>query len=340
MVGEFYIRILLSLHALFTAKEYHHNSSESRNERSFVGLHSKSPMKYGMQFYVHVPLENKKILDAHKILLSGILHGTMNHTSFESPVRWAKAAIDLIRPQRNRTCECFKKLVFCGYNVYAQQKKVSTGDEKSKGRPSIEKEETNYTLWAGKYIDTYGQPPLEYNSCNYAKLTDPYQCDVYAKLRSYLVANIEANHFSNAEAMIIEYRRETLMSRHLIDGNYQGDTKEWAFVGLTQRKLRRSWLNLDDAANACNSAFKAANFVCLEINVETTESPLEQFMMYRSLDVCIGIHGAQLTQAIFMPPASHVLEILPWVPPYTRGDWVKSTRHPTPIGKFCESFSF
>lgn len=339
MIGEFYIRILLNLHALFTTTEYHNNSSTSSHQsgkRSFVNLYRKSPVKYAMQYYIHVPLENKRLVDAHKLLLSGMLplsHGNKSHTQHRPFVGWAKAAIDLTRPE-NRTCECFKKLVFCGYNIYSQQNEVSTTPHKSKGNFSIEKE-TNYTLWAGKYIDVFGQNVCESYSCNAARgvASNPYHCDAYDKLRNYLVPNIESHHFPNAVSQVIEYRRELLLRRQLIDDNYQGDTKEWTFVGLTQRTSRRTWLNLANATDACNSNFSHENLVvCLEVNVENTESPLAQYMMYRSLDACIGVHGAQLTQAIFMPPDSHILELLPWIPAYARGDWVKTTQHPTPLG--------
>jgi len=46
----------------------------------------------------------------------------------------------------------------------------------------------------------------------------------------------------------------------------------------------------------------------------------------------VGIHGAQLTQAILLPQHAHVLEILPWVPTYVRGKWVQTTHMPTPLG--------
>ena len=57
-----------------------------------------------------------------------------------------------------------------------------------------------------------------------------------------------------------------------------------------------------------------ANVVCIEVNVENTTTPHEQFLLHRSLDALIGVHGAQMTQALFMRPTAHVLELLPWIP--------------------------
>jgi hypothetical protein len=57
-----------------------------------------------------------------------------------------------------------------------------------------------------------------------------------------------------------------------------------------------------------------------------------QLLMHRSLDAIIGVHGAQLTQAVLLPPHGKILELLPWVPPYLQGNWVQWTNRPTPLG--------
>jgi len=39
-----------------------------------------------------------------------------------------------------------------------------------------------------------------------------------------------------------------------------------------------------------------------------------------------------MTQAMLLPPNSHVLELLPWIPDYSRGDWTQRRNVPTPLG--------
>lgn len=57
-----------------------------------------------------------------------------------------------------------------------------------------------------------------------------------------------------------------------------------------------------------------------------------QLLMHRSLNALIGVHGAQLTQGVLLPPHSKILELLPWIPPYLIGNWVQWTNRPTPLG--------
>ena len=54
--------------------------------------------------------------------------------------------------------------------------------------------------------------------------------------------------------------------------------------------------------------------------------------MHRSLHALIGVHGAQLTQGVLLPPHANILELLPWIPPYLQGNWVQWTNRPTPLG--------
>ena len=111
----------------------------------------------------------------------------------------------------------------------------------------------------------------------------------------------------------------SLQKQGLISERYDGDTKEWTIVGLAQRASRRIWLNLSNATDACNANFLGprtdqARVICVEVNVEDTKSPHEQFVIHRSLDVLIGVHGAQLTQGVFLRSGASVVELLPWVP--------------------------
>ena len=78
----------------------------------------------------------------------------------------------------------------------------------------------------------------------------------------------------------------------------------------------------------------------MEVNVETMPSgPHTQLIVHRSLDGLIGIHGAQLTQAILLPKGAVVVELLPWAPSdyfgtghKVWGEWTRSVTNPTPLG--------
>ena len=305
MIGEFYARSLTNLFEIQNTRRYNSSASDAAEET---------------QYYVHIPYENKaKLLDAHKLFLSGL----QRQHNASRPIRWAKEAVDLLRPESDSNCECFKRVVFCGYSIYQQTEHQSTIDEKNR-------REHNYTLWPGKYIDSFGVDLSSMSSCR-GKSDNPYACDAYSRLRYALFHNI-GSQYHDIDRLIRNRRREVLASQNLIRGNYTGDTSEWTFVGLAQRSSRRSWINMPSVMNACRKEFAGSRVVLVEVNVEYTSTPSEQFLLHRSLDAMVGVHGAQMTQGILLPPGSHILELLPWVPSYARGDWVTWTSSPTPLG--------
>jgi len=190
--------------------------------------------------------------------------------------------------------------------------------------------ETNYTLWPGKHIDAYGrnvaESPAVCDPVTSRFAEHPHRCEAYSKLRTQLVANLEGRYFANnnnnnntmEESSVLQrYRRDVLLLRKMVDASYGGDTKEWTFVGLAQRTTRRSWINLGDVMNACDNAFPDNNnnnnnnntnetkdgeapkkVICVEVNVENATSPEEQFMLHRTLDALVGVHGAQLSELV------------------------------------------
>ncbi|KAL7475367.1 hypothetical protein ACHAW6_001285 [Cyclotella cf. meneghiniana] len=85
----------------------------------------------------------------------------------------------------------------------------------------------------------------------------------------------------------------------------------------------------------CNAIYQRGSkkrVVCIKVNVKNTSSSYEQLLLHQSVDALIGVHGAQLTQAILLPPHRHVLELLPWVTDNIRGWWVQTRHTPTPLG--------
>ena len=66
--------------------------------------------------------------------------------------------------------------------------------------------------------------------------------------------------------------------------------------------------------------------------MEDAATPFAQLVLHRSLDVLVGVHGSQLTQAVLLPDHAHILELLPWITDYIRGKWVQTKNGPTPLG--------
>jgi len=143
-------------------------------------------------------------------------------------------------------------------------------------------------------------------------------------------------------------RRKTILSNPLIQEQIERSKKEilksynvtesewkdWSIVGLAQRKLRRKWKNIEDVQRYCNQNLRKYNMVCVQVYVDDEESnPYWQVVRHGVLDVLIGIHGAQLTEAIWMKPGALVLELLPFVPKERKvGQWTRTTDSPTPLG--------
>ena len=156
-------------------------------------------------------------------------------------------------------------------------------------------------------------------------------CTTYNDFRQDLLRRYaEKNPMPQEE--IREYRRRILTVSGLSPEEVN-DVDGWKIVGLTERKSRRVWLNIDDSVKACDAVFRQQKVVCITVNVEATASPEEQLLMHSSLDALVGIHGAQLTQGIFLPRQGFILELLPWIPDWSWGDWVATTSAPTPVGE-------
>ena len=110
--------------------------------------------------------------------------------------------------------------------------------------------------------------------------------------------------------------------------------KDWSIVGLAQRKLRRKWKGLKNVTKYCNLMLRKYNSVCVKVYVDDeTSNPFWQVIRHGVLDVLIGIHGAQMTEALWMKPGALVVELLPFVPKERIvGSWTRTTDAPTPLG--------
>jgi len=196
---------------------------------------------------------------------------------------------------------------------------------------TISESHVNYTLWPTQAVDQSTDPYCDHPA------HDPSKCQQWDLLRKFISKNHERN-YPRLHELVLHHRKGILLQRGWISRDYAGDTKEWIFVGLSQRTIRRSWLNLDQVIAECdrnfylnnNSTSTPTKVICTEVNIEKTSTPLEQLVLHRSMNVLIGVHGSQMTQAILLPKHSHVLELMPWIPPYIGGAWTNSLDSPTP----------
>jgi len=397
MIGEFYTRSLMKLYQLMSKTADAAEGTKTGTASSGVAEKNRvvPPWEQDIQFYVHLAFSNKKMLDAHKLLLSSLL------TSPES--KDVKSFLDLFEEKErdvtsqtgnDAECQCYEKMVFCGYDVYTQDGDgdssddgddndveneakssredeidenlelssvdddevetddgIEAGDEDNEedgdeennverndghfdnsGDPdsnderllgeaafnskTLPIENVKYTLWSGAAIDA----GPERREC--ALPTKVGQCQDWGRLRDFLLSNI-VRHYPSIKDDFVSDRRIALIGKGFVDESYQGDTKEWKIVGLTQRTYRRTWLNLSEVIDVCDELHNVSQHkvACIEVNVEKTKSPLEQLLLHGNLDGLIGVHGAQMTQAILLPRNAHVLELLPWIPNYARGLW-------------------
>ena len=78
--------------------------------------------------------------------------------------------------------------------------------------------------------------------------------------------------------------------------------KDWKIVALSQRRIWRMWLNINDHLKHCNSHYFDRQIVCIELDVEAlptnfvsvgSNQPLtaidEQLVLYQSINALIGV---------------------------------------------------
>lgn len=302
MIGEFYSRSILGVYQMLR------NVPSS----SLTKLH----------YYVHFVDRRNDLFDGHKLFLGGLPKYNDRLDNFVS-----------IMP--DDTCRCYSKLIFCGYDVVTKNNSnnsarstISHPRRNRKNNNNVaslntdededESASDSITLKPGQMIGK--------SKCN------PPNCTVYRELRQGLLENYSLK-YPNLDERIYQYRRKILIDEKiLLKNDTIGDINDWKFVGLTHRKLRRKWLNINDALVMCRQKFSKYKVVCLKVNVEETDSPMEQLLMHRSLHALIGVHGAQLTQGVLLPNHAYIVELLPWIPDYLWGGWVATVNQPTPLG--------
>eukprot|EP00804_Cyclotella_cryptica_P010708 CCRYP_005486-RB/>CCRYP_005486-RB protein AED:0.32 eAED:0.32 QI:194/1/1/1/1/0.66/3/1177/595 len=327
MMGEFYSRSLVALNQLL-------------QDNPIPGSYYSN-----LQMYLHVVEKKKhKLLEGHRLFLGGL----PNNNKFDS----------FLSLLSNQTCNCFEKLVFCGYDIEKASKYKPANNSYTSGlmqmAPEYKNDDAKIFRPVG-YVKSYktlcsrktaGKYDLKSKNCfSFRNL----RRDIY---KTYAQKDVQL------PTKILEYRKHILIKKGFITDHNVTAAKvdEWTFIGFAMRKKRRVWLNIDESISLCDEKFRRKKVVCFTVDVEDAKSPehqvcnsvsifeLEaylalilvvirsQLLMHRCLHALIGVHGAQLTQGVLLPPHGKILELLPWVPTYLQGNWVQWTNRPTPLG--------
>ena len=129
------------------------------------------------------------------------------------------------------------------------------------------------------------------------------------------------------ERDVMIWKNETLNALKM-DRTEIAEVSEWRFIGLYQRSKRRKWRNINEIKRKCNERYREHRILCIEINLESIgQHSKDILVLHRAVSMLIGVHGATLTDAVWMDrdAGNYVIELLPFDSP----DWASSLDQPT-----------
>ena len=193
----------------------------------------------------------------------------------------------------NAGCQCLQRLFLCGYSF-----SPSKSDRKS---------------------DTISSEPISISPGDGIFSKHPIN-DAWKEIRNVLRTRMfDENPFMQQD---VQVHRENILRLKGVEKDFN----EWKIVGLSQRSGRRRWNGLIEIEQQCDTVFRLHKIICTEINVEAKEfRPYHHAVAHGGLDALFGIHGAQITEALWLKPGSLVVEFLPWVhEKMIMGSWTRS----------------
>jgi hypothetical protein len=201
-------------------------------------------------------------------------------------------------------CRCMKRIFLCGYDYQHQS--------------------TETVLTPGRMVGTV-------NYANSKMLTESQEQAKQHMRQALLERVIGKNPLMQQH---IQQHRLAILSS-VSNERRESELQDWKIVGLAQRTGRRRWLGLNQLKKKCNQKFNESKIVCITVDIEKEQwsNPVKHVVAHAVLDALIGIHGAQLTEALWMPPHSLVVELLPYLPSEVKfGEWTTWQHRPTPLG--------
>jgi hypothetical protein len=305
MLGEFYARSLTYIYKMYdiitksTAVNNNSTGLDSLTQDRDYDADSTFPEQTQMYLHVRNFPEYAKLLDSHHVFTDAFRSNAL--LSFNYLIDYTG-------------CRCLKRLLLCGYD--------DANNQKVRGFVANKDESVMTEL-----------VPSGNSGINYIQRDQPI---IFRESREQLRRNvIQRNPFMQQD--ITKFRADAI-ARHRpkLTKLTAQQISEFRIVGLTQRTGRRRWLNLDEIIKKCNTKWfsNSENIVCVEINLENDDvNPVRQVVIHAACDMLFGIHGAQLTEAVWMKDGSVVVELLPWIPDGALyGKWTRTTDSPTPLG--------
>lgn len=132
--------------------------------------------------------------------------------------------------------------------------------------------------------------------------------------------------------------KEDKLRKMFASNEHKIQASEWQFIGFYQRTKRRKWKNMKTSLRACNNKYNEMKIACVEINLEGFLHSNDLILIHRSMRMVVGIHGATLTDAVFMENdcGNYIVELMPHNGP----DWTASLDQPTLSGALFWNSSF
>jgi hypothetical protein len=267
----------------------------------------------GTQLYLHLYRPYKPLLDSHHL--------------FTSPYR-SKPLLSVVELLDDATCQCLSRLILCGYdvrNATAADVTVAATSAAGGGGPAAATT-TNSTPDAADATAVLVRPGEGWDS----QWKTRYKSDRFRMVRDRLRSTlVDKNPHVQQD---IEKFRNMQFDRLNI---FRRDRPKYRLVGLAQRNGRRRWRDLSalQALVQEQLMWDSKYIALVEMNVEVDSSSYQQLVRHAALDGLIGIHGAQLAEAVWMKDGSWVVELLPFVPQYVyMGHWTRTVHEPTPVG--------
>jgi hypothetical protein len=358
MLGEFYTRLFMGLWQII--KEIHHfqvkdddsdtwtwqrqpqqqqhswDPKDPNNYKYYSTLHSESQWDTNFlqhtQMYLHLRLHDHRsdlpppLLESHRLFMDIFTSNPLLHirTLLDHP----------------GGCRCMKRVIFCGYK---RDPKLLQQQQQEQNQPPVN--HTTGIMVAGGVGSVFfdqimpDSPPLERYGMQLARQTLRHSMIDQNPLVQEFIQGVRYSHLKQAVSSSAGSNNNS--NQHVPYNLSLGSPElkelleEWTIIGLSQRTTRRKWLDATETMKQCNEKFNRMHIACVLVNIEDAiwANPLKHLAVHAALDGLIGIHGAQLTEAVWMPSGSLVVELLPWNhPTVSQGGWTKWVHRPTPLG--------
>lgn len=186
-----------------------------------------------IQTYVHFVDRRKELFHGHKLFLGGL----SNNGVYDN-------LVSLMPMDDDTSCRCYRKLIFCGYKV----KNITTSMNLERGIHSVEE---SFIITPGAAITNPKTDTYDLNDIIGDPIYDDLRKDI---VNTYLMKDPDLNE------KIIQYQIRMLIDKGIVVHNNTNISSidvvgGWRFVGLTHRKYRRVWLNIDDFYPYVNKSF-------------------------------------------------------------------------------------